>query len=111
MSENDTSWVRGETRGPANAHAPGPPCLEQLEPRLLLSADFGGIESTLGESALSRECAIFIDIDPERADRQNRECQIVTTAERQSHPIVFVDPSIDQSEILFARLSSEPDTR
>ncbi len=115
MPGDDTSWVGARTRSPEKAQAPRPPCLEQLEPRVLLSADFGGIESALSAGALSSEYAIFIDIDPEpeRTDRQHSECQITTAAEQQPRQVVFVDPSIAESEILLGGLSStsEPSTR
>jgi hypothetical protein len=107
---NNTSWVAGGTENPKNVYAPRSSCLEQLELRVLLSADFGGIESALGVGTLSRESAVFIDVDP---DLERTGCQITITAEQHSRQVVFVDPSIDQSEVLLGELSStsEPSTR
>ena len=59
------------------------PSLEQLEPRLLLSADFAGIEPILAPDAPSSEHAIYIDLEEGQADTLK------------SLPTITVDP--DQS--------------
>ena len=46
------------------------PSLEQLEPRLLLSGDFAGIEPILAPDAPSSEQAIYVDLDEEQVGIQ-----------------------------------------
>ena len=60
------SWVGGNNRGEKGASKDVRPVLEQLEPRLLLSADLAGIEPTLTPDAPVGEHAIYVDLDQEQ---------------------------------------------
>jgi len=55
-----TSLVGGKERGGETVQPQRPPSLEQLEPRVLLSADLGGIEPAIDYGVLADEQAIII---------------------------------------------------
>ena len=74
------SWVGGDNRGEKGASKDVRPVLEQVEPRLLLSADLAGIEPVFAPDAPSSEHAIYIDLDQEQTDTL------------QSLPIITADP-------------------
>jgi hypothetical protein len=65
-----------EARSRAEGRAEYP--LEQLEPRLLLSADLLKVEPAVGQSLLYGEHAICIDLDQEQVDLHSH-LRIVTT--------------------------------
>ncbi len=73
------SSVGSENRGRGNIPFQRPPCLEQLEPRILLNGDFAGIEPALSLDVFSSDPAILIEVDAEETDRRNRQPQIITT--------------------------------
>jgi len=63
-------WNRrgGAAGGKEIVHPQRPPTFEQLEPRLLLSADLTGIEPVLLPETTVSEHAIFVDFDQEQAN-------------------------------------------
>jgi|GEM_PF-5266212 len=86
---------KGETR---RASREVRPALEQLEPRLLLNADFAGIEPILAPDAPSSEHAIYVDLDEEQAGVQ------------QNLPTVAADPdqlAVTEVVIDFSQIESE----
>ena len=84
-----TSLAGGKERGGKTVQPQRPPSLEQLEPRLLLSADLAGVELLLGQGTLAREHAIFVDLDREQTDLQYGQRQIVAAVLTETvHPEV-----------------------
>jgi PKD repeat protein/Ca2+-binding EF-hand superfamily protein len=67
--------------------------LEQLEPRLLLSADFLETEPAFGQSIPSGELAVIIDLDQKQVDLQYGQPQIVIAAP--TDPVQSDEASVD----------------
>ena len=87
--------VWGKKRDARRASQEGRPALEQLEPRVLLSADFAGIEPILAPDAPSSEHAIYVDLNETQEDTQESLLTITVAPDqpRQADEVIESSPA------------------